>query len=66
MSAAEAATNTAVGYGIAVLTNLLVLPLFGMRPSLGDSAAIGGVFTALSLMRSYALRRLFERARAWR
>lgn len=64
MSFAEATANVLVGYLLAVLANVLVLPLFGLRPSLGDSFAIGLVFTALSLLRSYALRRGFERLRA--
>jgi len=63
MSLAEAAASTAIGYAVAVATNAAVLPAFGFAPSLGDSAAIGGIFTAVSLVRGYAVRRLFER---WR
>ena len=40
-----------------------MFPWFGLHPSLGENLALGGVFTAISLMRGYALRRLFER---WR
>ena len=29
-------------------------------PSLGENLALGGVFVGISLLRSYALRRLFE------
>ncbi|MFQ5510184.1 MAG: hypothetical protein ACE5FN_12760, partial [Leptospirillia bacterium] len=60
MSLAESVTNVAVGYGIAVLTQVLVFPLFGMTPSLGDNLAIGAVFTVVSLARSFCLRRAFE------
>ena len=63
MSAVEAVANVAVGYGIAVLTQLAVFPLFGLRVGLGDNLAIGGVFTAVSIVRSFALRRLFEAIR---
>jgi hypothetical protein len=63
MSAIEAATNVIAGYAIAVLANIIVLPLFGFSVSPGQAAQIGVVFTALALLRSYALRRLFE---AWR
>ncbi len=63
MSAVEAVANVAVGYGVAVLTQLAVFPVFGLRVGLGDNLAIGGVFTAVSIARSFALRRLFEAIR---
>jgi len=59
MSAVEAITSTAIGYGVAVVTNALVLPAFGFPVSLGDSLAIGAIFTAVSIARGYAVRRLF-------
>lgn len=41
---------------------MLVLPLFGVHGlTLADNAAIGGVFKLISLFRTYALRRLFNR-----
>ena len=63
MSAVEAVANVAVGYGVAVATQLAVFPLFGLAVALGDNLAIGAIFTAVSLARSYALRRLFNRSR---
>ncbi len=60
MSLIEAITNLTVGYALAVATQILVFPWFGLHPSLGDNLALGGVFTAISLLRGYALRRLFE------
>lgn len=60
-SAIEAAANVAIGYGVAVATQVAVFPLFGLHASLGENLAIGGVFTVVSLVRSYALRRLFNR-----
>ena len=61
MSLLEAITNVAVGYALAVVTQILVFPWFGLHPSLGENLALGGVFTTISLLRGYALRRLFER-----
>jgi len=61
MSLIEAITNVAVGYALAVVTQMLVFPWFGLHASLGDNLALGLVFTAVSLIRSYALRRLFTR-----
>ncbi len=60
MSLVEAATNVVVGYALAVATQILVFPWFGLQASLGENLALGGVFTGISLLRSYALRRLFE------
>jgi hypothetical protein len=59
----EAITNVMVGYVLAVMTQLVVFQWFGLQASLGDNLAIGAIFVMISLVRSYALRRLFER---WR
>ena len=64
MSLIETVTNVAVGYALAVATQIVVFPWFGLHPSLGENLALGGVFTAISLIRGYALRRLFEAFRA--
>ena len=47
MSLVEAVTNVAVGYGVAVLTQLIVFPWFGLPARVSDALAIGGIFTAL-------------------
>ena len=57
----EAFTNVVVGYALAVVTQIIVFPWFGLQPSLGDNLALGLVFTSISLIRGYALRRLFAR-----
>ena len=63
-SARGAVKNVAIGYGIALLTQLAVFPLFGLRVTLADNLAIGAIFTVVSIARSYCLRRVFERMRA--
>ena len=60
MSLVEAITNVVVGYGVAVLTQLLVFPLFGLHTTLAEDLMIGAIFTVVSIARSFALRRLFE------
>ena len=60
MSLVEAAANVVVGYGVAVVTQILIFPIFGLQTTLGQNLAMGGVFTIVSLFRSFALRRLFE------
>ena len=57
----EAVTNVLIGYLVAVISNLIVLPLFGYQVSLFDGFAIGVVFTVISLIRSYVIRRLFNK-----
>ena len=61
MSLVEAVTNVAVGYALALATQIVVFPWFGLHPSLGEKLAIGAIFVGISLLRSYTLRRLFER-----
>jgi len=61
-SAIESVANVAVGYGVAVATQASAFPLFGLHASVGDHLAIGLIFTAVSLVRSYVLRRVFNRA----
>ena len=63
LSLLEALTNVVVGYALAVLTQMIVFPWFGLTASLQDNLAIGAAFVGVSLIRSYALRRVFER---WR
>jgi hypothetical protein len=63
MSLVEALSNVAVGYGVAVLTQVLVFPMFGLVTTLTQDLWIGVIFTAVSLGRSYLLRRLFEALR---
>ena len=63
MSLVEAIANVVVGYGVAVLTQILIFPLFGLHTTLAQNLAMGAVFTVVSIARSFALRRLFERIR---
>ena len=60
MSLVEAVTNVLVGYGVAVATQWLVFPIFGLYATLQENLLIGLIFTAVSLVRSYVLRRAFE------
>ena len=65
MSAVESVANVAIGYGVAVASQIAILPLFGVHLPLADNLVIGGYFTAISLVRSYAVRRLFNRLHTW-
>jgi hypothetical protein len=63
MSMLESVANVMIGYGVAIVTQVIVFPWFGLHVSLGDNLAIGTIFTVVSLIRSYALRRVFEHIR---
>jgi hypothetical protein len=63
MSLVEAIANVIVGYGVAVVTQILIFPVFGLQTTLGQNLAMGGIFTIVSLIRSFLLRRLFEAVR---
>jgi len=61
MSLIETVTNVVVGYVLAVATQIVMFPWFGLQASLGENLALGLAFTSISLVRGYTLRRLFER-----
>ena len=60
MSLVEAITNVVVGFLLALATQIVIFPLFGLVVTVTDNLVIGGIFTAVSIGRSYVLRRLFE------
>jgi hypothetical protein len=63
MSLIEAVTNVAVGYILAIITQIVAFPWFGIVARLEEHLAIGLVFVMVSLALGYVLRRLFERMR---
>lgn len=56
----EAWANVAAGFLINLAANMLVLPPFGFEVRLSQALGIGLIFTAISVVRSYALRRAFN------
>ena len=52
--------GTVIGYTIALLTQFFVYWLWNIPVSLGQNLMIGIVFTIVSLIRSYWVRRLFN------
>ena len=63
MSLVESLANVLVGYGVAVITQMMVFPLFGLAVTVTENLLIGLIFTAVSIVRSYALRRGFKALR---
>jgi hypothetical protein len=64
MSLVEAIANVAVGYSVAVTTQILIFPMFGLHTTLAQNLQMGAVFTFVSIVRGYCLRRFFEAVRA--
>tara|TARA_Y100000034_G_C6780003_1_gene348561 strand:- start:476 stop:685 length:210 start_codon:yes stop_codon:yes gene_type:complete len=59
----ESIANVMVGYLIAVLAQVLIFPHFGVHVTTRDHFIIAAVFTVVSIVRSYCLRRLFNRVK---
>ena len=60
-SAIESAVNILIGYLVALASQLIVFPQFGINIPLADNLLIGFWFTVISLIRSYLVRRYFNK-----
>ena len=47
MSLVESVANVVVGYGVAVVTQILIFPIFGLHTTLAQNLKLGLVFTVL-------------------
>lgn len=59
-SLAEASINTAIGFGVALASQLVVFPLVGVEVPLQTNLHIGAWFTLISIVRGYVIRRWFN------
>lgn len=57
--------STAVGFGVAYIANMLILPLFGLPISHSANLLLTSIYTVISIARGYVLERIFE-ALKWR
>jgi hypothetical protein len=64
-SLVESITNTAVGFLIAMWSQILIYPFFGIHISHATNLKLTIVFTFISIARGYILRRLFNRGFTW-
>ena len=56
----ESVINIIIGFAINFTANALIFPLFGWHISATDNLLLGAIYTAISLVRSYAIRRWFN------
>jgi len=56
----EAVSNTIVGFLVSILVQLIVYPVMDIPVSLSQNIVITFIFTVVSILRGYALRRFFN------
>lgn len=66
MSIVETIVNTMVGFFISVLTTQIVLPQYHCPVTFKDNAEITTIFTVISIIRGYTVRRFFNWCALWR
>lgn len=59
-SLCETLTSVAIGYLVALASQLLIFPWFGVHLPMSDNLLIGAWFTVISVVRGYAVRRYFN------
>ena len=56
----EVSLNVGTGYFLALATQAVVFPWLGIEVSLWEGAGLAGIFTAISILRGYVFRRVFN------
>lgn len=56
----ESITNVLIGFWTALVSQLLIFPLFDIEVTIQDNLLIWLYFTLISLIRSYIIRRYFN------
>lgn len=57
----ESLTNVAIGYIVSLISLFIVFPLVGIESTVGKNMLITLYFTAISIARSYIVRRYFNK-----
>jgi hypothetical protein len=65
MSILETLINTGTGFIISILTTQIVLPQYDCPVTLEQNMGITTIFTVVSIVRGYAVRRLFNWYATW-
>ena len=56
----EAVFNTTIGFVVALISQIVVFPQFGIQVPFETNLWIGAWFTVISVLRSYIIRRWFN------
>lgn len=57
----EAKLNTIVGLIVSFLLGMIVYPLYGFQVTASQNLSIMAIFTVASVIRSYTIRRIFNK-----
>lgn len=60
MSFVESWANVAIGFSINFVGNLYIWPIFGIHVRADKAFGAGLIFTVISIVRSYLIRRVFN------
>lgn len=60
-STVEVLSSTALGFSVSVLAQLLIFPMYDIRVGFSENLQITAWFTIIGLLRSYVVRRVFNR-----
>jgi len=56
----ESLFNVVIGFGINFTANMLIFPQFGFHITMSANLLMGAIYTAISIARSYVIRRWFN------
>lgn len=56
----EAWTNIVIGFSVNYAVNFLLLPMVGAQLTLANNFWLGWIYTAVSILRQYVIRRYFN------
>ncbi len=56
----EQTVSTAIGFVVALVAQLAIFPLFGIHISMNQNLMLVVLFTGVSIVRGYMVRRLFN------
>ena len=60
----ESTCNTIIAYGISLVVQLLVFPLYNIHITISENFQILTIFTVTSVLRNYLIRRFFNKRHA--
>lgn len=60
-SLVESLINIAIGFVVAIISQMIIFPCFGIYVSTAEHFEITAWFTVISIIRSYAIRRIFNK-----
>ena len=61
MSLVESVTNMSIGLAVALTTQLVVFKIYKIETTINENLEIAVIFAIMSILRSYIVRRFFER-----